>query len=647
LFIMTKALLIALTLVLLPGTGLLAAGAASLDELLPKVAAYDYGQSRVVLTELEQAVRESLASPARTREMEKRLAAFLEGKSTYAAKDAVCRHLGIIGTEVSVPVLARMLATPETAGIARYALERIPAPAAVQALRNALPASTGKARVGIVNSLGSRRDSASIGAVSKLAGAADPAVAAAAVAALGEIGSDASCKPLVELSKKASGGLREAVLEARLKCAEQAAARGDRSGALAAYREMYAPSQPPVIRVAALRGMAAVSGRDSLGSLGEALHSGEPALQAAAIGSLAGVPGGVSVLDTEFAKLAPAAQVRVLAALAERGEVASRQTFLGGAKSASPEVRVAALEGLAKVGSAADVPMLAEAAAGAGPEVAAARRALTVLRGPSIDAAIAAAIPSASAKIKVELVRAAGERVAVSATPALLQAARDSDRDVRRESYRALVNTTTENDLPALAGIVANPVDPADRREAERTLAFVLLRLGGPGVPPILDAYRSSKQAEARASLLMAMGQSGRQEFLPALREALKSAEAEMQRAAILGLTEWPDPAPMPELLEVVKTDAGAARQTLALRGYLRLAGLPSQRTAVQSAVLMAEALKLAKQPDEKKSILGLLPNFACAESLALAESQLGDTAVAAEAKAAADRLRKALATRK
>jgi hypothetical protein len=40
-----------------------------------------------------------------------------------------------------------------------------------------------------------------------------------------------------------------------------------------------------------------------------------------------------------------------------------------------------------------------------------------------------------------------------------------------------------------------------------------------------------------------------------------------------------------------------------------RLRSLPSERTAAQTVALLAEAMKLATQPEEKKSIVTLLPN--------------------------------------
>jgi HEAT repeat protein len=86
-------------------------------------------------------------------------------------------------------------------------------------------------------------------------------------------------------------------------------------------------------------------------------------------------------------------QVRVLAALGERGDERARPVAMQAVKSRTPEIRTAAIQALGKIGDASAVPPLAEAAANTqGDERDAARRSLGRLRGDSVDAAIVAAI---------------------------------------------------------------------------------------------------------------------------------------------------------------------------------------------------------------------------------------------------------------
>ncbi len=89
--------------------------------------------------------------------------------------------------------------------MARYALERMPAPEAAQALRDALPRLCGALKVGVIGSLGVRHDSASVPALVALLGDADKTVARAAAYALGDIGSLEAAQALGQRLNNAAG----------------------------------------------------------------------------------------------------------------------------------------------------------------------------------------------------------------------------------------------------------------------------------------------------------------------------------------------------------------------------------------------------------------------------------------------------------
>ena len=237
-----------------------------MDELLEKVKSYDYGQSRAALTELSDSIRDAYGSPAKLRGIEKSLVAVLNSDAKPAAKQFVCRKLSIIGTEQCVPALAAMLTQepaskqePHPADMARYALERIPGPAVDEALRQALPKTKGKVQVGIINTLGQRRDGKAAAAVGKLVYNSDALVADAAAAALGHIAGPAATKALAQAKDKTKGKLRLVVLDSYLKCADQLVAEGNRRAALKIYGALS--GEPAPIGAAALRGVVTARGK--------------------------------------------------------------------------------------------------------------------------------------------------------------------------------------------------------------------------------------------------------------------------------------------------------------------------------------------------------------------------------------------------
>jgi hypothetical protein len=170
-------------------------------------------------------------------------------------------------------------------------------------------------------------------------------------------------------------------------------------------------------------------------------------------------------------------------------------------------------------------------------------------------------------------------------------------------------------------------------------LALVLQRGAPDGIAPVMAAYKGAGAAEARVSLLEVLGQTSNDQALPLLRASLSDPTPEIVRGSILALSEWKTNAPLPDLLAVARSNSNQAFQVLALRGYLKVVALPSQRSNPESARLLRDAADLAKQPAEKIAVLSLLPNYPCKESLQIAQSMMNDEAVSREAQAAMDRI--------
>jgi HEAT repeat protein len=613
-----------------------------MDPLLAKIATYEFDQSRIPLAQFTMFVQDSLTNPALLKQIEARLLQFVQSDATAAGKDFAFRELSLIGTDASLPVLTPMLTAPATAEMARYALSKIPGPAADEALRSSLAKASGNTRIGIINSLGQRRSPSSVPTLAPLATSSDAAVAEAAAAALALIADHPALDALAAARAKASGVVKQRIDEEYGQCAGQFAARGDKATAVRVYRQLIGPQEPQMVRIVALGGLAAAEGTAAIPELVAEVESKDLKAQAAAIRLLGGIPGPevTAAMVREYPKLPPFGQVRLLSALADRGDMSVGSLFLSAAKDANPDVEASAIAGLGKVGDRSSVLLLADAAANSqGAAQTAARNSLYNLRGASIDPAIVSAIGSSSGKVKVELIMASGERGSTAAADALVKAVQEQDPDVHREALKALKNVAGPAQVPGLVDILVNASTAADRRDASQTLALVLKRSQPPQIGAVLAAYQKTSAVPARLSLLEVMGQTASEQSLPVLRSALKDSSPEIARGAILALTDWADAAPMPDLLAIAKSDSSPALQVLALRGYLKLVALPSQRSDAESARLLAEAMNLAKQPAEKRQVLAILSNYPCKETLDIAQASLSDEAVAKEAKAAADKI--------
>ena len=106
--------------------------------------------------------------------------------SVYARAKA-CQRLAVVGDKTAVPALAALLADPQLSHYARFALEPNPDPSVNEALRAALGKVKGKLLVGVINSIGHRKDAKAINALAELLHDADSEVAKAANDALARI----------------------------------------------------------------------------------------------------------------------------------------------------------------------------------------------------------------------------------------------------------------------------------------------------------------------------------------------------------------------------------------------------------------------------------------------------------------------------
>ena len=232
-----------------------------MEQQLAKIKTYDFGDSRQALTELSDEIRKAYGKPEELKKYEAALVDVLKSDAKYAGKQYACRELSIIGTEQSVPVLAGMLTNQEYSDMARYALERIGGEAPNKAMCEALAKAEGKAKIGIVNSLGERGCRAATADIAKCAESSDKVLCGAAISALGKIGGADAVKALDKARDSAPDNLKMAVYDAYLKIAEKMVAEGNKAEAMKIYTGLNKEGVPQLVRTAALKGMVNAAGR--------------------------------------------------------------------------------------------------------------------------------------------------------------------------------------------------------------------------------------------------------------------------------------------------------------------------------------------------------------------------------------------------
>ncbi|MGA2501120.1 MAG: HEAT repeat domain-containing protein [Tepidisphaeraceae bacterium] len=606
-----------------------------IDESTKALVKFEYGQNANGAERLEDLIPEAAKDPQLRAQAEDRLLRALASDATVDGKALACRHLVNVGSVKCVPVLEPLLTDARLSHPARYALARIADPAACEAMLRATAKTTGVLQVGMINSLGDRRFAPAVPELAKLLSSSDPLVAGAAAAALGKTGGADAVKQLEAARAKAPESLRKAIDNGLIVSADLCLAAAQNAEATRIYKLFYRPETPKHLRLAALRGLVAASGADGVALVVETIKGADKDMQRSAIGFVPMSKGAnaTKAFADLLPSLPPGAQELLVRALTGRGDAAAAPAITALAKSSDDTVRVAALEALGVLGNASSIAALAQAAAdGKDEQQQVARASLVRLPGADVDAALMAALASGEPKIRVEYIRALAGRNTTKALADLLKAARDEDAAVRREAIKAIGALAGEAELPSLIDLAVNPKSPDDRAAVENAVADTFRRVSDPEkqTAALLVAYDNAPAA-AKVSLVRLLTRAGTPKALTTVRTTLKDSDPALQDAAARTLADWPSAEAAEDLLQLASKSANNTHRVLALRGYVRLAGLSKDPTA-----MYARAMELAASPDDKRLVLAGLGTADSVKALDIVEKYLKDDQLKNEAALAA-----------
>ena len=233
-----------------------------LDQAFDALKKFDWGTSLSEVSGIEDAVVASHTDAALRKDLEQRLVAAISTDISRDAKDFVCRKLAIVGSAAAVPILVGLLTQEANAHLARHALERISGPEAAAALKDALSKTSGKLKIGVIGSLGARREVSAVPALAALLQDTDAAIVRSATLALAAIGG-AEATRVLTTAVGVAGGDKALVIDALLSCAESLLASQKTADAAAIYKSLSGEQQPRLIRLAATRGLLACQSKQA------------------------------------------------------------------------------------------------------------------------------------------------------------------------------------------------------------------------------------------------------------------------------------------------------------------------------------------------------------------------------------------------
>jgi HEAT repeat protein len=561
------------------------------------------------------------SSQPTTAEQVKKLVAVLKSDAPQKEKADACRELARIGDEDAVAPLAALLPDEKLSHMARYGLETIPSLSVDKALRDAAGKVQGRLLVGVIGSIGVRRDPQAVELLTKLLHDPDNDVAQAAARSLGSIGNPAAAKALLNALPSASATNQLAFCEGLLRCAEAATARGGRKDAIVIYDRLREVSAPQQVRTAALRGAIITRQQDGLRLLGLALPGNDYSMFLAAVRTSQEMRGPevTRLLASALPALPSDRQIVLIQTLAKREDDTALPALSAAARSADKSVRVEAIRALAEVGSASALPVLLDLMGDADQKVAgAAQESLAALPGKDVDGAIMQMLGSGAPARRLTAMDLVVRRRMTSAIPALITAAGGSDPKLRTAAVNKLGELAGPGQLPDLLNFLAKAGSAEEVEAAEQAIGAVSLRAENPAacVGQIEARFAQSLPAQ-KCALVRVLGAIGGANALQAVRAAVSDQNMGVHAAAIRTLGAWATADAASDLLDLAKDAVNPTDKMICLRGYLRLAG-QSEVPLDKRLAMCRQAVPLAQQDEEKKLLLAALGSIVAVEALDL-----------------------------
>ena len=607
------------------------------DECLAYVQTYDYEQGGGPPTDLERIIFQLPADSPLRGEIEQKLIDAIDGSNSIG-RGIICRQLRVVGTEACVPAVAPMLTDPETSHFARYALEGIGRPVALDAMLGAIGTTSGDLQVGLINSLANAGYAPILPDCTTLLGSDDQAVASASARALGRIGGSDSIATLTSAKADASGQLALDIDLALLNGAWALFSDGDADAAAEIFATLYEPNDP--FELAGLRGLTLAQPDNTANLLVEAIQSDNIELAAFAINLIPSVQGeeATAKFVALINELPMEGQFLMLKALGARGDVSAAPAMIAaltGDDSALHPIALEALGGLP--GNALIVETLVRTATnGVDVNQNVARASLSRISGDDVESLLIQIAQGDDIEEGVEAIRALAARNAKQESKLLLILAKDDESPIRIAAIEALGTLAGSDDVQAFAELAAAPYNLADLPAIETSLGRVIMRTEDPTYQ-VVHLMNASKTAapETFPVFIRLLSKSGGQDALDGVRAALRSSNASIHSAAVESLCQWPNSLAAEGLIQLLKSDQTPEVKEAALSGYLRIA-----INSDDPPLMLLNVLNEVEGVNEKKQVLNEI-GLSCEslEAIEMTQTLLNDPQLQASAAIATTRI--------
>lgn len=542
---------------------------------------------------------------------EAELIAILQSDAPLKDKMDACRILGRIGTKASIAPLAELLDDAELSHMACYGLEPNPDPVVDEVFRKALGELKGRPLVGVIGSMGMRRNAKAVKPLAEFLNDPDPDVVQMTARSLGMIGNANAARALEKALPNRTGENQLSICEGLFRCAESLTAAGKSKQAQGIYDRLRdVQPAPHQVRAGALRGAILTRGEKGIPLLVEAIGDRDFILAAAAARTAQemGESDVVEALAEALAKLPSGNQILTIQTLGHLADGQALPAVLTAAKSSDVAVRVAAIRAIPAVGDASAIPALVEMLGDAEASVAqAAKDSLATLAGADADRAVIALAGKDDIKVRKIGIELVGQRRIVSEIPAVLKNTGHADATVRIVSIQALGELADLSHFPAVLDVLMKAKSADEIQAAEAAVTKICHQESDRAAcAKQVSAGLADARGATKSALLRVLKSIGTPSALEGIRSCLSDSDSEIKDLAIYILSEWPSVDALSDLKQLAKTLPDTKNKSIALRGVIRL--VPQLKVSnSEKLTALKEAMAISESNDEKKLALGAL----------------------------------------
>ncbi|MBW1811987.1 MAG: HEAT repeat domain-containing protein, partial [Deltaproteobacteria bacterium] len=513
---------------------------------------------------------------------------------------------------------------------ARLVLEQLNSTKADKAMCDALATTPDVAKIGILGSLGERRYGPAVGPAAKLIASSNTEVAQAAIQAIGRIGGTKAARHLS--SMKPNQKLVRSQMQALVSCASSLSG----SEAVVLYNKVIV-GKDGSCRIAALRGLTHVDSGKAASYIINSVKSSDLQFRRGGLSIVAETKGReltLKMLDL-MDEFKGTQKAELIIALGIRGDKAALNRVLGNLSSNETPIRDAAINTVSRLGDASVIKQL-----------------LSIIDSPVLKASIVQAIAGMESKgVNAVLVESLKDRklrnAAVSAciarncteaTGGLLKLAADDQADVRKDTWAGLAVLANPDEMKSVMSVVVNIKTKQSLSYAERAVRKIFARAKDRSECfQVIASYYPNANEATKVFILGLGSESGDADTLKLEQSALASGNKKLYGQALRTLARWPNKLAVADLYNQAQNASGQVDRIIALRGYIRIAGLKDAGLSPQEQlVILKKAMKLASRNEEKKWVISNLQNVTSSESLQMLQKYMPDPMLRVEAQVAA-----------